>query len=222
MGHILASVYVKIQPKMATVLITGVTRGIGKATAEKFSKEGWGVIGTSTSGEKGYQLDLAEPSSIESLANELEKAGQVMDVLINNAAVSLKEDLSTDNLRATLEVNLIGLIDLTERLLSRIKDGGHIINISSQAGSLEDFDTHSNPSYKISKTALNMYTKVLAARLENRRIRVSSLDPGWVKTDMGGSSAPRDPKEAAEDLFKLVTSEVESGHFWHKGKKRSW
>jgi NAD(P)-dependent dehydrogenase (short-subunit alcohol dehydrogenase family) len=67
-----------------------------------------------------------------------------------------------------------------------------------------------------------MYTRTLASRLKDRNITVSSFDPGWVKTDMGGKGALREPSEPAEELFELATSKVESGYFWHQGRKKAW
>ncbi len=78
------------------------------------------------------------------------------------------------------------------------------------------------PDYKISKTALNMVTRILSVRLQNQDIIVSSVHPGWVKTDMGGSGADIEPEEAAEDIFKLATSRPESGQFWFRGEKFPW
>ena len=132
-----------------------------------------------------------------------------------------------EKLRATLEVNLIGTIEFTEQILPILTSGGHIINISSSAGSLNlpaEHDHYPNhyPSYKISKTALNMYTRTLAGRLEDKGIRVSSVHPGWVKTDMGGPDAEMEPAEAAEHIFRLAISQVETGQFWHKGEKFPW
>lgn len=96
--------------------------------------------------------------------------------------------------------------------------------MSSSAGSLarsKEPDDDEYPAYRISKTALNMYTRTLAVRL-NGMVTVSSVHPGWVKTDMGGSDADREPEEAAEDIFKLANSHVETGQFWFKGEKFPW
>jgi NAD(P)-dependent dehydrogenase (short-subunit alcohol dehydrogenase family) len=218
---------------MKKVLITGVSRGIGKATAGKFLEEGWRVLGTSTSGKAAinndnlqmYKLQLLDSQSVQSLSAEIEKAGERFDVLINNAGASYDrgaEFISIDNLRKTLEVNLIGLIDLTQRLLPHVSDGGQIINISSGSGSLTEFRGSWAPAYSISKAALNMYTLILAGQLRNRNITVSAFTPGWVRTDMGGPGAPRDPKEPAREIFDLVNSRVESGFFWSQGHKRNW
>jgi NAD(P)-dependent dehydrogenase (short-subunit alcohol dehydrogenase family) len=216
------------------VLITGVSRGIGKAVAEKFLSEGWLVTGTSTSGQSSmvhknllvHKLDLFDPHSIRTLAETVGGSGNKVDVLINNAGVCLESragtDMSIDLLRKTLEVNLIGLIDLTERLIPCIRDEGSIINVSSGAGSLTDFSRPTQPSYKISKVGLNMYTRILASRLNDRGITVSSISPGWTRTDMGGSEAQREPSEPAEEIYDLAVSKVESGYSWYQGKKRSW
>jgi NAD(P)-dependent dehydrogenase (short-subunit alcohol dehydrogenase family) len=74
----------------------------------------------------------------------------------------------------------------------------------------------------MSKVALNMYTKLLAKRLESKNITVSSLDLGWTQTDMGGKVAPRLPKDVAADILNLLSNDVESGKFWHQGKIREW
>lgn len=216
---------------MKTVLITGVSRGIGRATAEKFLLEEWYVIGTSTTGRSPrkyenldlHTLDLLDPKSIENFVKEI--AGKEIDVLINNAGIYLDEDefpITQKSLKDTLQVNLTGLIDLTERLLPQIKDGGRIVSMSSGAAVITEGGDEGKPAYQISKVGVNMYTRSLAEYLKKRNITVSSMDPGWVKTDMGSFSAPRDPKEPAEEIYKLAISKVDSGYFWHRNKKRSW
>lgn len=200
-------------------------------------REGWHVIRTSTSGAISiqndnleiYSLDTGNSESIKIFTDQLMQDNKQIDVLLNNAGVNLssagefkQKVLSVEVLRKTLEINLIGLIDVTERLLPLIKENGQIVNISTGAGSLTEFISARVPSYQISKVAVNMYTKTLAKRLEEKRIIVSSFDPGWVRTDMGGSQAPKLPEKVAEELFQLMISNVESGNFWLEGKKRAW
>jgi NAD(P)-dependent dehydrogenase (short-subunit alcohol dehydrogenase family) len=117
---------------MPKVIITGISRGIGKATAQRFLKKGWEVFGTSTSGKAEwedenlhvYLLDLADPKSITKFAQEVVKDAEEIDVLINNAGMQLGDgglDWTADDLRKTLEVNLIGPADLTLKLIPHIK-----------------------------------------------------------------------------------------------------
>lgn len=232
---------------MKTILITGISRGIGKALAQKFLSEGYTIIGTSVTGDINFsndrltvfQLDLASAESIKTCADKITNTNQQIDVLINNAGALFDEDETTvivDKLRQTLEVNLIGTIDFTEHMIPVIEKDGHIVNISSSAGSLGgkssteiEFAKSSHfpfhyPAYKISKTAINMYTRTLAARFINEKIPtiVSSVHPGWVKTEMGGPEAEITPESAAEHIYKLAISRPETGQFWFKGEKYPW
>jgi NAD(P)-dependent dehydrogenase (short-subunit alcohol dehydrogenase family) len=220
---------------MKTIVITGVSRGIGQALAERFLQNGDFVIGTSTSGQATIEyenlivlpLDLANRASIESCAASIQSLNKPIDILINNAGIWSGVDenptIRVDLLRKVLEVNLFGTIEFTERITPRLSVGSHIVNISSRMGSLklcDEFGTNW-PDYKISKCALNMVTRIWADRLKGK-ITVSSVHPGWVQTDMGGDDADLTPAEAAEDIFTLATSHPESGQFWFKGEKYPW
>ena len=220
---------------LKTAFITGVSRGIGKALAERFLSENWEVIGTSTSGKSDInnknltilKLDLSISKSIEECVKEFIKLNKKMDILINNAGIWSGEEknitaLSLNNLRKVLEVNLFGTIDLTERLIKYIKESGKIINISSSAGSLNRIYHSDYPDYSISKTALNMYTRTLAIRLKDKNILVASIHPGWVKTDMGGSDADIYPNESAEEVYKRIIALKETGKFWFKQEEFPW
>lgn len=214
---------------MKTVLITGIGRGIGRAEAHKFLKEGFRVFGTSTTGAVDYshenlkifQLDLRSPESIAACISALEAADVSLDVLLNNAGVLLDEDdtvLNSEKLRATLDVNLIGTVAFTEKALSLVKKGGIVVFTASTAGSLAltGHETHwlnHYPAYKISKAALNMYMRTLASRLKPEGITVISVHPGWVKTEMGGEDADITPEAAAEGIYNAISSCPETGTF---------
>ncbi len=176
---------------------------------------------------KVFRLDLSDPKSIERCADEIRDFGRKIDILINNAGIAVEEEATephvvTEYLRKTLEVNLVGVVDFTERIIPLMNKGGQIINISSRAGSLAHTEyTLNYPAYRISKAALNMVTRILAVRLAGK-IKVSSIHPGWVKTDMGGDEADITPEEVAEDIFTLINSDVETGQFWFKGEKFPW
>ena len=224
---------------MKTVLITGISRGIGRALAEVFLKNDYKVVGTTLTGETDFshehltvlELDLAKPESIAACIAHIESLHTAFDIVIKNAGVLLDEDevaLVPEKLRATLEVNLIGTADFAERVLPCTSPKGHLIFISSTAGSLEyeghlisHFPKH-YPAYKISKTALNMYMRTLAMRLKESGPVVSSVHPGWVQTDMGGAEADLTPAEAAEHIYRFAITRPETGFFWFKGETLPW
>ncbi len=223
---------------MKTVVITGISRGIGKALAEKFLSERYFVIGSSTTGHVDFShpnlvvvvLDLRQEQSISSCVAEISHLGKKIHCLINNAGVLVDEDetaVKIDLLRQTLEVNLIGTVAFTEGLIPLMDDKGHIISLSSSAGSISrtgHLGAHFAgyyPAYKISKAALNMYMRTLALRLHDGII-VSAVHPGWVKTTMGGEEADITSEESAEDIYHFAISQPESGQFWHKSKKFPW
>ncbi len=215
-------------------MITGISRGIGKALAKRFLANGDFVIGTSTTGKVDFdhenliaiKLDLSQSNSIKHCLEKIMSLNKKVDTLINNAAILFEQEndsekIDTGILKRTLEVNLFGTIDFTEGVISLMNNHGHIVNISSRGGSLNYVHKYFDPSYRISKTAINMFTKLLALRL-NGKHTVSSVHPGWVKTDMGGQNADLDPSEAAEDIFKLTNSNPETGQFWFKNEKFPW
>jgi len=220
---------------MKTVVITGVSRGIGKALAQKFLGEGYKVIGTSTDGTTDISnsnlemvmLDLANAESIEKAVVEIQGKADTIDILINNAGVAEDEQLGRTDLEAlrkTMEVNVFGTIGFTEQLVHKITSGGQIINLGSIMGQLDGTpqDELDWPAYRISKTAVHMYTKVLASRLNKRGVTVSAVHPGWVKTDMGGEGATREPENAANEIYKLATTPHETGLFWYDNKVTAW
>ncbi len=220
---------------MKTIIITGASRGIGKSLAQRFLKNDDFVIGTSTKGTSDQQnknfimfkLDLSKPESIMECTGKIAELNRKIDILINNAGIAIEEEVNEprivpEYLRKILEVNVIGVTDFTERIIPIMNKNGHIVNISSRAGSLGHTKyTLNYPAYRISKAALNMVTRILAVRLAEN-ITVSSVHPGWVKTDMGGEKADMEPAEVADDIFKLANSKVETGQFWFKGKKFPW
>lgn len=221
---------------MKTALITGIDKGIGQALAQKFLNEGWAVFGTVYNQKPShhdnltiFHLDLSMHLSIQDCVRSIKATGKKIDVLINNAAVLLDNEdtrVVPDKLRQTLEINVIGTIDFTEQVIPLVNAGGHIINISSTAGSLdkagrlESHKPYHYPAYKISKAAINMYTRTLALQLKD--ITVSSVHPGWVKTDMGGKEADITPEEAAEGIYSVATSTRSSGEFWFRDEQIPW
>ena len=211
-----------VQP---TVVVTGANRGIGLEISRQLLKRGAQVVITSRSLEgaeraladlRGEQLDPAfhllnvtEPESADSLKDFIEDRFGSLDVLINNAGVLDGEDSGLEVplgvLRATLETNTIAPLRMAQTLaplLRKSERGGRIINISSGMGALSDMSS-GYAAYRISKTALNAVTGVLAAELKGA-VSVNSMCPGWVRTDMGGPNANRNVREGADTAVWLA------------------
>lgn len=218
---------------MKSVLITGVKRGIGEALAKKFLAEGFFVIGTSTTGKSKlkhknlvvFKMNLLNPKSIEKCTNKIYKVKMKINILVNNAGTwrpsSKDPKKNMRDFRDVVNINLIGPIDFTERLVKKLANGAHIINISSRQGSFAYPLGTSEPSYKISKAGLNMYTRVLSNKLKGKAI-VSSVHPGAVLTDMAASDADMTAEDSADYIYKLAISKPKTGQFWFKGKSFPW
>ncbi|MCL9805371.1 SDR family NAD(P)-dependent oxidoreductase [Flavobacterium amniphilum] len=209
------------------VLITGGNRGVGLALVCKFLAEGFQVIATSRNGEiekvnhpdlTVVKLEITSSASISNAVSTIKKDFGSIDFLINNAGVGLDFDEyhpEIDVVRATFETNVFGLLNFTESFLDLINDGGTIFNVSSVMGMLNREKIVPNATaYRMSKSALNMYTKTLSARLHDRNINVLSIHPGWVKTDMGGEDADVTPEFSANGIFELYQKRLPSGTFW--------
>jgi NAD(P)-dependent dehydrogenase (short-subunit alcohol dehydrogenase family) len=148
---------------------------------------------------------------VEECARELAESGSDVDILVNNAGVLLDGggvlELEDETLRATLEVNLFGPLRTARAFLPGMiaRGYGRVVNVSSGAGAIgEDVSSYA-PAYSVSKTALNMLTRKLAAAAGSADVKVNAMCPGWVRTDMGGGAAPRSPEEAADTLVWLAT-----------------
>lgn len=210
-------------------LVSGANRGIGFAIASALAKAGHRVaLGARKlaegeaaaarivgAGGDAYalQLDVADAASRTACVKQLlEREGRI-DVLVNNAGVALDkwvkvQALDLDVLRATLEVNLIGALHLTQLVLPAMKSvgRGRIVNISSELGSIAKSGMGGSAAYRISKTALNMLTKLTALELKDHpNILVNAAAPGWVATELGGMDAPRTPDEGAKTPVWLAT-----------------
>lgn len=220
------------------VLITGVSKGIGKSLTKIMLADNYFIIGTSRDGDlKEFEnenfyalsLDLTNPESIDKAQKTIVENFQQIDILINNAGVG--PDLGNQkpdrkSFAQTFEVNVSGTVFFTEPLIKLIPEDGKIINISSRMGSMDECETADSIAYRMSKSALNMYTKILTNRLKGK-IKVASVHPGWVKTTIRESNiinGTLTPEESAENIFRFINSDFESGMFWNaeKGGKILW
>ena len=209
-----------------TIIVIGASRGIGLALSKQLLQKGNTVIGTSRNGEISeiqekefsvYRLDISDLKSISQFVVEIEKSKFKIDLLINNAGIG--PDLYTEfpesnKFDSTFEVNVRGIVFLTEQLIKLIKKEGKILNVSSKMGSIQSCQNFDSVAYRMSKSALNMYTKILSNRLE--KIAVASIHPGWVKTTIANEKKEGrlTPKESAEKIVKYLESNFTDGDFW--------
>ncbi|MGZ8265680.1 MAG: SDR family oxidoreductase [Burkholderiales bacterium] len=228
-------------------LVTGGNRGIGFEICRQLARKGLAVVLTARDAGKGkaaaktlqdeglavefHRLDVTSCRSIRAcVASVAERRGHI-DVLVNNAGVLLDPrgsrflDSKLDTYRDTLETNLFGPLQLAQAVVPLMKANryGRIVNLSSGLGQLADMGT-GTPAYRLSKTALNALTRILAAEFRESNILANSMCPGWVKTGMGGDQAPKSPREAAETAVWLATlpNDGPSGGFFRDSKPVPW
>lgn len=205
---------------MSTILITGANRGIGLELTKQYAAAGWTVIACcrkpaeakALQAVKGaievHPLDVTKPASLAKLKKTL--GNRPVDVLLNNAGVSGKRlgfgKTDAKDFLSVLHVNSIAPLLVTEALLGNVKRGKlkKIVSISSKMGSIGDGPAGGSYAYRASKTALNMVMVNAAGELKAKGIAVAVLHPGWVRTDMGGRSAPLKVGESAAGIVKVI------------------
>lgn len=182
--------------KGQVALVTGGTKGIGKAIADKLSNAGLQVVVTArtaptedTTGQYFISADLAQPGSAETIAKEiLEKYGRI-DVIVNNAGANLSPGggfsvLSDEDWHNDWQLNFMSVVRINKALLPAMieQKNGVIINISTGAAKQPIWEM--TMSYSSAKAALNVYSKALANELAPKGIRVNVISPGLVKTPL--------------------------------------
>jgi NAD(P)-dependent dehydrogenase (short-subunit alcohol dehydrogenase family) len=229
-----------------TALITGANRGIGLETARELSRRGFHVILAARDERKGQEasdsirqqglqasfviLDVSSSESIQSAARQLSAITERLDVLINNAAIYPDHgrsilSLTRDQFDKTFQTNTFGPLEVVQAFLPFLKksDTSRIINVSSGYGQLDGLSPF-EPSYCLSKLALNGLTIMLADALRKENISVNSICPGWVRTDMGGPTAPRSVDEGADTAVWLAdeASHQLTGKFFRDRQEIPW
>jgi len=225
--------------KGATVLVTGANRGIGLEFATQLKAAGYKVIGTARKpaeatdlkalGLRVEQLDVTDAASVAALAERLQ--GEPIDLLINNAGVgglranSFRET-DFEDMAWTFNVNSAGPMRVTQGLLDNLVagQGKTIVHISSIMGSIEN-NRGGYYAYRSSKTALNMLNSSLAAELGREGFTCVVMHPGWVKTRMGGESAPVEPKDSIAGMLKVIQGlkPADNGRFLdYQGQTVPW
>jgi short-subunit dehydrogenase len=198
-----------------TVLITGASQGIGKLTALKFKEQGFNVIAVSRSISKSqdlkskgidlYDMDISDNESIELAFDKIFSKYPHIDILINNAGFSQNgfiEELSLDQLRYQFEVNVFGLIKVTQMVLPSMRKArkGKIINIGSVGG---DFTSPGASAYHASKYAIESFNDGLRQELKAFGIDVILIKPGGVATDFTANSRSNYPNPIKGNPYEI-------------------
>ena len=227
-------------------LVSGANRGLGLEISSQLARRGFHVLLGSRDQARGAaaaeklaadglvvdarQLDVTDEGSVQRLVSEVRERPGRLDVLVNNAGVggSRAEEGTTvnfDAVRRTLETNLFGAWRLCQAFipLMRERGFGRIVNVSSGAGRL----TYMNgrlPAYRVSKTALNAVTRILAHELTGTGVLVNSADVGWVRTDMGGPNARSSVEQGADTPVWLATlgDDGPTGGFFRERRETPW
>jgi NAD(P)-dependent dehydrogenase (short-subunit alcohol dehydrogenase family) len=188
----------------------------------------------------GIQLDVTKAADRNAAYKFLDEKFGKLDILINNAGIAGGDFFTNttsitteEELKSVYETNFFSVVALTQQLLPLVKksDAGRIVNLSSILGSLT---LHADPkspiagsklfSYNSSKAALNAFSIHLADELKDTPIKVNSVHPGWVKTEMGTDAAPMEIPDGAKTSVAaaLLGPDGPSGHFIHLGQELPW
>jgi NAD(P)-dependent dehydrogenase (short-subunit alcohol dehydrogenase family) len=209
------------------LLIVGASRGLGLKLAENALSAGAAVT-CIVREPRDLPKDFAQTSSVTTLKADVRSeeqlaraaaelpSGTQFDVIIYNAAVHLEhdcpdiEEVNVDPILTTLNVNAVGAVRAIKHFRRFVMPGGLIALVSSEAGSINDTHRTSEYGYCMSKAALNMLSRLLANREEERRtgVRVVAVHPGWLRTDMGGPNADLSPDESARALLSTLADRL--------------
>ena len=232
-------------------VVTGANRGLGLETCRQLARRGNSVVLTCRAQARGeaaaaqlrgedldvrfQRLDVTEAAGVDALSAFLQAEFGRLDILVNNAGVFSDPydpadpaaasifNADLDTIRRALETNTFGALRVAQALIPLMDGRGTVVNVSSGMGQLSDMNGCC-PGYRLSKTALNAVTRILADELKHTAIRVNSVCPGWVKTDMGGAGAERSVQEGAAGIVwaACLPDDGPSGGFFRDGKPIPW
>ncbi|MGE0172217.1 MAG: SDR family oxidoreductase [Oligoflexales bacterium] len=211
---------------MKTLLVTGANRGIGLGLVNQALKTGYNVFATCRNPdgardlwelEHTYKdrlqilpLDVSDSTSVKNLKDRM-PTNLAIDLLVNNAGIyqgghKPLTEVNLADVEAMLNVNTIAPMRVTQALLPFLERAPNpvVANMSSKMGSIADNTSGASYGYRMSKTALNMFTKSLS--IDFPKITAVVLHPGWVKTRMGGDGAPTSVWDSSEGLWKVLQS----------------
>lgn len=231
---------------MPTVLITGANRGLGLEFARQYAAERWKVIAACRAPDLARELqqlvaesggrirvlamDVTDTASVKAAAGAL--GGEAIDLLLNNAGVGSPKNQKLGSLdyaawARVLDTNTLGPMRVVEAFLECVARSAlkRIVTITSGMGSLEDNTSGGSYAYRTSKAAVNMVIRSLAIDLAPRGITCIVMNPGWVRTDMGGAGGKLTPAESISAMRSVIASlkPKDSGKFFnYTGKPYPW
>jgi len=217
---------------LGTALITGANRGVGLAFTRRLAADGWRVHACCRMPEKAralkalegdvacHRLDVTNGLHLRALGREL--SDEPLDLLINNAGIFGPRGgfgrIAYEDWLQVFDVNTLGPMRVAEAFIRHLEaaEAPKLINLSSRLGSIAENASSGWHIYRSSKAALNMVTKCLSVDLAPRGVVVAALHPGWVRTDMGGRSAPDTPEASSDAMLATISrlTEADSGGFY--------
>lgn len=235
------------EPPVAVV--TGASRGLGLETCRQLAERGDRVVLTARREPEGraaaavlvergldvrfHPLDVTDAASVARLRDFVQAELGRVDRLVNNAGIfpdpepgragSSILDADLDTIRRGLETNTLGAIRVCQALIPLMEGRGRVVNVSSGMGQLSEMNGCC-PAYRLSKTALNAVTRILADELRGTGVKVNSVCPGWVRTEMGGPDATLSVEEGARGIVWAATlpDDGPSGGFFRHGESIAW
>lgn len=231
-------------PRVAVV--TGANRGIGLETSRQLVQHGLRVVMTGRDSVKlenaarsvravndqvlTVPMDVADPRSIAQAHRVIVQKTRGVDVIVNNAAVLLHEssgvlEIPIEDYRRTFETNLFGVIEVCRVFVPDMarRGYGRVVNVSSGVSQFSGMSTYA-PAYTMSKVTLNAFTKILAETFRGDGVLANCVDPGWVRTDMGGPGATRSVEQGADTIVWLATlpDNGPTGGFFRDRRRIEW
>jgi NAD(P)-dependent dehydrogenase (short-subunit alcohol dehydrogenase family) len=228
-------------------VVTGGNKGIGFEICRQLARSGINVVLTARDEARGLQavrtlqgerlnvvfhaLDVTDASSVEALRQYVASVHRRCDILVNNAGISLRGSarsvLTTalEDFGVTFDTNFYGALRMCQALVPLMvrQRYGRVVNLSSGMGQLEDMED-GWAAYRVSKTALNALTRMVADATLERGVLVNSVCPGWVRTDMGGAGASRSVQKGAQTAvwLALLPDDGPSGGFFRDQQPIPW
>ncbi|KIW89455.1 uncharacterized protein Z519_09611 [Cladophialophora bantiana CBS 173.52] len=234
---------------MPTYVLTGANRGLGLEFVRQLSSDGSDTVIAAVRSLQGeldelkqlaskaagkvhiLECNTADLKSIHAFGDAVKEplAGKQIDYLLNNAGINATSeqtslDMTADSLRNHIDVNVMGPAETVKVLLPYLGKGSVVMNMTSGLGSCGK-KIPKCTTYSISKAAVNMLTVHQSEQLKDRGIKVICMDPGWVKTRMGGEGAILEPEVSIRGMLNVLheLKDSDSGKFYtYTGEEVPW